>query len=93
MQATAQLVKVASSNVDLAHEELQQTADRFSAGVDDNLPVVQAQATLANAQTQMVNALYQYNQAKLNLARNTGVVETQYQQYLGPMSSAAPAGQ
>ncbi len=83
VQATAQLVKVAQSNVDLAREELQDSSDRFTAGVDDNLPEVQAQATLANAQTQMVNALYQYNQAKLNLARNTGVVETQYQTYLG----------
>jgi outer membrane protein TolC len=83
VQATAQLVKVAQSNVDLAREELQDSSDRFTAGVDDNLPEVQAQAALANAQTQMVNALYQYNQAKLNLARNTGVVETQYQAYLG----------
>jgi outer membrane protein TolC len=83
VQATAQLVKVAQSNVDLAREELRDSSDRFIAGVDDNLPEVQAQAALANAQTQMVNALYQYNQAKLNLARNTGVVETQYQTYLG----------
>ncbi len=83
VQATAQLVKVAQSNVDLAREELQDSSDRFTAGVDDNLPEVQAQAALANAQTQVVNALYQYNQAKLNLARNTGVVETQYQAYLG----------
>lgn len=82
VQATSQLVKVAQSNVDLAREELQDSGDRFSAGVDDNLPEVQAQAALANAQTQVVNALYQYNQAKLNLARNTGVVETQYQTYL-----------
>ncbi len=83
VQATEQLVKVAQSNVDLSREELQDSTDRFTAGVDDNLPTVQAQAALANAQTQMVNALYQYNQAKLNLARNTGVVETQYQAYLG----------
>jgi len=83
VQATQQLVKVARSNVDLAREELQDSTDRFTAGVDDNLPQVQAQAVLANAQTQMVNALYQYNQAKLNLARNTGVVETQYRAYLG----------
>lgn len=83
VQATEQLVKVAQSNVDLSREELQDSTDRFTAGVDDNLPVVQAQAALAGAQTQLVNALYQYNQAKLNLARNTGVVETQYQAYLG----------
>ena len=82
--ATAhELVKVARSNVDLASQQLQDTSDRYVAGVDDNLPVVQAQATLAAAKSRLVETLYEYNQAKLNLARNTGVVETQYKAYLG----------
>jgi outer membrane protein TolC len=83
VQSSNDLVKVAKSNVDLATQELQDASDRFSAGVDDNLPVVQAQATLAAAQSTLVNTLYQYNQSKLQLARNTGVVETQYKVYLG----------
>jgi outer membrane protein TolC len=83
VRSSNDLVKVAKSNVDLATQELQDATDRFSAGVDDNLPVVQAQATLAQAQSQLVNTLYQYNQSKLSLARNTGVVETQYKVYLG----------
>jgi outer membrane protein TolC len=45
--------------------------------------VVQAQATLAAAQSQLVNTEFQLNQTRLALARNTGVVETQYKQYLG----------
>ena len=57
--------------------------DRFAAGVDDNLPLVRAQATLADAQSRLVGTLYQFNQSKLQLARNTGVVETQYKVYLG----------
>lgn len=83
VHATEQLVKVARSNVDLASQTLDQATQRFQAGVDDNLPVVQAQATLASAQSQLVNSLYQYNLAKLNLARNTGVIESEYQSYLG----------
>jgi outer membrane protein TolC len=83
VQATDDQVKVARSNVDLATQALQDTTDRYAAGVDDNLPVVQAQATLAAAQSRLVETLYQYNQAKLALARNTGVVETQYKTYLG----------
>lgn len=83
VQAADEQVKVARSNVDLATQALQDTTDRFAAGVDDNLPVVQAQATLAAAQSRLVETLYQYNQAKLTLARNTGVVETQYKTYLG----------
>ena len=83
VQSSNDLVKVAKSNVDLATQELQDATDRFSAGVDDNLPVVQAQATLAAAQSRLVDTLYQYNQSKLELARNTGVVESQYKVYLG----------
>jgi outer membrane protein TolC len=83
VESSNQLVKVARSNVDLATQELQDATDRFSAGVDDNLPVVQAQATLAAAQSRLVDTLYQYNQSKLSLARNTGVVESQYKIYLG----------
>jgi outer membrane protein TolC len=83
VESSAELVKVARSNVELATEELSDTRDRFAAGVDDSLPVVQAQATLANAQSRLIGTEFQLNQAKLALARNTGVVETQYKQYLG----------
>jgi outer membrane protein TolC len=83
VQSSNELVKVARSNVDLATEEVQDASDRFRAGVDDNLPVVQAQAVLAAAQSRLVQTLYQYNQSKLTLARNTGVVESQYKVYLG----------
>jgi outer membrane protein TolC len=83
VQSSNELVKVARSNVELATQEVQDASDRFKAGVDDNLPVVQAQAVLAQAQSRLVQTLYQYNQSKLTLARNTGVVETQYKVYLG----------
>ena len=45
--------------------------------------MVDAQATLTGADAQLVQALYQFNVAKLALARNTGVVETSYRSYLG----------
>jgi outer membrane protein TolC len=83
VESSHELVKVAHSNVDLATQELQDATERFKAGVDDNLPVVQAQAVLAQAQSQLVQTLYQYNESKLQLARNTGVVESQYRIYLG----------
>jgi len=83
VESSHDLVKVAKSNVVLSQQVLDDATDRFKAGVDDNLPVVQAQATLAGAQTRLVQTLYQYNTAKLTLARNTGVVETQYKIYLG----------
>jgi outer membrane protein TolC len=82
VQSAADLVRVARSNVELARKELEQTTDRFQAGVDDNLPLVQAQATLADAETNLVNTTSQHNQAKLGLARNLGIVDTQYATFL-----------
>jgi len=83
LDAATKLVQVARSNVDLAARTLSDETDRVSAGVDDNLPLVTAQATLASAQTNLVESLYQYNVAKLALARSAGVLEQQYRDYLG----------
>ena len=83
VETSAELVKVARSNVDLATQALSDTRDRFSAGVADNLPVVEAQAALADAQSRLIATEFQFNQAKLTLALNTGVEESQYKQYLG----------
>jgi outer membrane protein TolC len=81
--AAKQLVDVAKSNVDLATQELSDETDRVSAGVDDNLRLVTAQASLASAQSNYVQSLYRYNLSKLALARSAGVIELQYRAYLG----------
>jgi len=83
VQSAAAVLKVAKSNVDLAQQALDDATSRFTAGVDDNLPVTQAQTTLQGAEAQVIQAQFNYNYAKLQLARNTGVVETQYRTYLG----------
>ncbi len=83
VQSSSDLVKVARSNVELSTQELADATMRYEAGVDDSLPVVKAQAALAGAQAQLIQDEFQYNGAKLQLARNTGVVETQYKDYLG----------
>ncbi|HTZ56603.1 MAG TPA: TolC family protein [Acidobacteriaceae bacterium] len=82
VQTAAELVRVAQSNVALAQKELEQTTERFEAGIDDNLPVVQAQATLADAESNLINTTSQHNQAKLGLARALGIVDTQYKTFL-----------
>jgi outer membrane protein TolC len=83
VNASKQLVEVARSNVDLASRALNDVTERVQAGVDTNLPLVTAQASLTSAQRSVVVSLYEYNVAKLALARATGVLETQYRQYLG----------
>ena len=82
LQTAQQLVQVSRSNVDLASTALDQAAQRFKAGVDDNLPVAEAQSTLAQAQAQYVNSVYRFNLAKLGLARNLGIIDTQYKNYI-----------
>jgi outer membrane protein TolC len=83
VNANEKLVEVARSNVDLATRALSDETDRVNAGVDDNLPLVTAQATLASAQSNLVESLYQYNVSKLVLARSMGILEQQYKVYLG----------
>ncbi|MDR3726173.1 MAG: TolC family protein [Terracidiphilus sp.] len=83
VDATGKLVEVARSNVELASRALSDETDRVNAGVDDNLPLVTAQATLAAAQSNLVESLFQYNLSKLTLARAAGILEEQYRVYLG----------
>lgn len=83
VQAAQKLVDVARSNLTLATQILSDETDRYSAGIGTNLPVVQAQSSLAAAQSNLVQSELQYNLAKLQLARTTGVIETQYRLYLG----------
>lgn len=83
VHASQQLVSVARSNVDLANATLNDSTDRFRNGVADDLAVVQAQSALAAAQAQLVGSLYQYNVAKLGLARSIGVIDRQFHAYLG----------
>lgn len=93
VSATQQLVKVARSNVDLARAALNDATDRFRNGVADDLPVVQAQSSLAAAQAQLVNSLYRYNVAKLALARSVGIIDREFHSYLGTSTRAANSGQ
>jgi outer membrane protein TolC len=83
LTSSADLVAVALSNVDLAHQTLTQASDRFTAGVADNLEVVQAQETVAAADQSYIASLYTYNLAKLSLARSIGVAQVSALEYLG----------
>ncbi len=82
LEASAQQVSVEQSAVTLATENLQQSRDRFTSGVTDNLEVVQAQDALATANDAYIASLYSYNLAKMSLAKATGVAESKYSEYL-----------
>ncbi|MDR5728653.1 MAG: TolC family protein [Terriglobia bacterium] len=82
LQDTAQEVSVEKNAVQLATETLQQSRDRFASGVTDNIEVVQAQESLADANDAYIVSLYRYNTAKISLARAMGVAESNYALYL-----------
>ena len=75
LQSSAEQVAVARSNITLADQTLEQSRDRFSAGVTDSVEVVQSQELVASANEQYISSLYNYNFAKISLARALGLAE------------------
>jgi outer membrane protein TolC len=81
LQSSTDLVNVARSNIDLAEQTLMQSRDRFGAGVTDTVEVVQSQESVASAHEQYIDSLYNFNLAKISLARALGVAEVGVKEY------------
>lgn len=81
LQSSADQVKVARSNIDLADQTLVQSRDRFAAGVTDTVEVVQSQEAVAAAHEQYISSLYSYNFAKISLIRALGAGEQGVKEY------------
>jgi outer membrane protein TolC len=81
LQSSAELVEVARSNIELAEATLTQSRDRFRAGVTDTVEVVQSQQAVASANEQYIASLYNYNYAKISLARALGTAEEGVKEY------------
>jgi outer membrane protein TolC len=75
LKSAADQVDVAGSNVQLANETLRQSRDRFTAGVTNTVEIVQAQQSVADADESLISAQFQYNVAKVELARSVGLAE------------------
>ena len=82
LKSASDQVEVAQSSVNLAEQALTQSQDRFSAGVTDNLEVVQAQETVAGAHESLISSLYLHNLAKVSFARALGRAEEGVREYL-----------
>jgi outer membrane protein TolC len=82
LNAAAEQVEVARSSVDLAEQALAQSQDRFTAGVADNLEVVQAQESVASAHESYIESLYAHNLSKVELAHAIGDAEEGVKRYL-----------
>jgi len=75
LNAAGELVQVARSALNLAQQQLTQARDRFSAGVTNNLEVIQAQEAVATANENYISGLYAFNAAKAALGRTIGNAE------------------
>jgi len=91
IKAAAQQVEVAKTGLDYAQQTLEQSQDRFAAGVTNNVEVIQAQQQLASANEQYIESLYAHNIAKVLLARAIGNAEQAVTQYLSEPGSVLPA--
>jgi outer membrane protein TolC len=83
LKSAADQVAVARENLDVANQTLTQARDRFTAGVTDNIEVVQAQDAVANAQESLISSMYAHNVGKVALARSVGMTETNLKQFMG----------
>jgi outer membrane protein TolC len=83
LNSAADQVAVAQSNVELANQTLTQARDRFTAGVTDNIEVVQAQDSVSSAQQNLISAVYSHNLAKVALARAMGATEANLKTFMG----------
>lgn len=74
---TAEITETTTADqaVALAQKELQFAKDRFSAGVGDNIQVLNAQTALERSLDDQVNAFARYDIARVNLAAALGHVQ------------------
>ncbi len=75
LQTAIGQTQLAESNRKYALDTLNQSRDRFEAGVTNTVEVVQAQQQESSAESDYVSSLYAFNLARLTLARATGQAE------------------
>jgi outer membrane protein TolC len=80
LAAAVRRVEVAKSALGLADQQIEQSKDRFAAGVASNIDVVQSQESVAGAHESYIEALYDQSVARAALARALGAVFVSYKQ-------------
>jgi outer membrane protein len=78
LDAARQELQLATQAVDLSTRELKESRDRFAAGVTNNIEVVTAQTSLAQATDSRIGAMYRLQQAKADLSRARGRIVEDY---------------
>jgi outer membrane protein len=72
-------VKTAEEGLKLSENELAQAQRRYKAGVTNSIEVTDAQTRLDRARENRINALYNYNLARIDLGTATGTIQSMIQ--------------
>jgi outer membrane protein TolC len=83
VNAASKQLEVATSALALARQQVEQSRDRFTYGVTNNVEVIQAQQAQATAEENYIAGLFAHNFAKLSLARALGIAEEAAKKFLG----------
>jgi outer membrane protein TolC len=75
LRASAQEVATASMTVTMTAQQLEMTRNRFSAGVGDNVELVDAQTSLSRARDSFIDALSRSKEAGIRLALALGTMK------------------
>ena len=72
LESTQQQIGVAEEGLRLALEELELARQRFAVGVATNIEVTNAQTSVAQARDNLIEALFNFNASRVDLARAQG---------------------
>lgn len=75
LDSSTQQITVAEKGLELALKEFSLAHDRFAAGLATNIEVTNAQASVARARDNLIEALFRFNASRINLARATGEID------------------
>jgi len=79
LRSAEEQVKVAEEGLALAENELAQAQRRYSAGMTSGIEVTDAQTRLERARENRIAALFNYNQARIDLGMATGTISAMIQ--------------
>lgn len=80
LESSREQVLVSRETLELARKELELSQKAFAIGTITHLEIINAQASLADSRDQAIEALFNFNAARVNIARSQGRMELLYQE-------------
>jgi outer membrane protein len=78
LEAARQALQLATDALKLSTREVVESRDRFEAGITNNIEVITAQNSLAQATDSQIGAMYRLQQARADLSQARGQIAQEY---------------